>query len=106
MKKLFVLLALLGTTLMAADKTVYDFTLNSIDGQATPLLTVQGESGAAGERGQPLRIYAAILRARSAIRKIQGSRLRDRGSSCQQFWRAGAGLEPGDQDVLHVRNIM
>jgi glutathione peroxidase len=37
MKKLFVIFALLGTSLMAADKTVYDFTLNSIDGQATPL---------------------------------------------------------------------
>ncbi len=43
MKKLFVLLALLGTALMAADKTVYDFTLNSIDGQATPLLTFKGK---------------------------------------------------------------
>jgi hypothetical protein len=32
-KKLFVLLALLGASLMAAEKTVFDFTLNSIDGQ-------------------------------------------------------------------------
>jgi glutathione peroxidase len=43
MKKLFVLLALLGTTLMAADRTVYDFTLNSIDGQPTPLSSFKGK---------------------------------------------------------------
>src|SRR5580693_3575743 len=43
MKKLFVLLALLGTTLMAAEKTVYDFTLNSIEGQATPLASFKGK---------------------------------------------------------------
>jgi len=43
MKKLFVLLALLGTTLMAAEKTVFDFTLNSIEGQATPLASFKGK---------------------------------------------------------------
>lgn len=43
MKKFFVLLALLGTTLMAADKTVYDFTLNSIEGQPTPLSSFKGK---------------------------------------------------------------
>lgn len=43
MKKLFLLLALLGTTIMAADKTVYDFTLNSIDGQPTPLSSFKGK---------------------------------------------------------------
>ncbi len=43
MKKLFVILLLLGTTLMAAEKTVYDFTLNSIDGQATPLSNYKGK---------------------------------------------------------------
>src|SRR5713226_8122722 len=43
MKKLFVLLALLGTTLMAAEKTVFDFTLNSIEGQATPLASFNGK---------------------------------------------------------------
>jgi glutathione peroxidase len=43
MKKLFVLLALLGTTLMAVEKTVYDFTLNSIEGQATPLASFKGK---------------------------------------------------------------
>ncbi len=43
MKKLFVLLALMGTILMATEKTIYDFTLNSIDGQTTPLSTFKGK---------------------------------------------------------------
>ena len=40
---LFAVIALMGMTLMAAEKTVYDFTLNSIDGQATPLSTFKGK---------------------------------------------------------------
>ncbi len=36
-------IAILGTTLMAADKTVYDFTLNSIDGQPTSLSSYKGK---------------------------------------------------------------
>lgn len=40
---LFAVIALIGMTLMAAEKTVYDFTLNSIDGQATPLSTFKGK---------------------------------------------------------------
>ena len=43
MKKFIMLVALLGTTLMAAEKTVYDFTLNSIDGQATPISSYKGK---------------------------------------------------------------
>jgi glutathione peroxidase len=43
MKKLFVLLALLATTLMATEKTIYDFTMNSIDGQPTPLSSFKGK---------------------------------------------------------------
>jgi glutathione peroxidase len=43
MKKIFLLIALLGTSLMAADKTIYDFTLSSIDGQTTPLSTFKGK---------------------------------------------------------------
>jgi glutathione peroxidase len=43
MKKFLIFIALLGTTLMAADKTVYDFTLNSIDGQPTALSTFKGK---------------------------------------------------------------
>jgi glutathione peroxidase len=43
MKKIFVLLALLGTSLMAAEKTVYDFTLNTIDGQPAPLSAYKGK---------------------------------------------------------------
>ncbi len=43
MKRFFLLLAVLGTTIMAAEKTVYDFTLNSIEGQATPLASFKGK---------------------------------------------------------------
>jgi glutathione peroxidase len=43
MKKLFMLVTLLGMSVMAADKTVYDFTLNSIDGQPTPLSNFRGK---------------------------------------------------------------
>jgi glutathione peroxidase len=43
MKRIFVLLAILGTTLMAAEKTVYDFTLNSIEGQSAPLASFKGK---------------------------------------------------------------
>ena len=43
MKKILVLLALVGTSLMAAEKTVYDFTLNSIDGQSAPLSAFKGK---------------------------------------------------------------
>lgn len=43
MKKLLVLIALVGMTAMAAEKTIYDFTLNSIDGQPTPLSTFKGK---------------------------------------------------------------
>ncbi len=43
LKMLFVLIVILGTTLMAAEKSVYDFTLNSIDGQPTPLSSYKGK---------------------------------------------------------------
>jgi glutathione peroxidase len=43
MKKLFVLMTLLGISVTAAEKTVYDFTLNSIDGQPTSLSTFKGK---------------------------------------------------------------
>jgi glutathione peroxidase len=43
MKKLLVLIVLLGASLMAVGKTVFDFTLNSIDGQPAPLSTYKGK---------------------------------------------------------------
>ena len=43
MKKLFVLIALLAASLMAAEKTVFDFALNSIDGQPAPLSAYKGK---------------------------------------------------------------
>ncbi len=42
-RMLLVVIALMGMTLMAAEKTVYDFTLNSIDGQPTPFSTFKGK---------------------------------------------------------------
>jgi glutathione peroxidase len=43
MKKLLLLVGFLGMSAMAADKTVHDFTLNSIDGQPTPLSSFKGK---------------------------------------------------------------
>jgi glutathione peroxidase len=37
MKKIFMVLALVGTALMATEKSIYNFTLHSIDGQPTSL---------------------------------------------------------------------
>lgn len=36
-------ITLMGTSLMATDKTIYDFTLDSIDGQPTPLSKFKGK---------------------------------------------------------------
>lgn len=43
LRMMFALIVILGATLMAADKTVFDFTLNSIDGQPTPLSSYKGK---------------------------------------------------------------
>jgi glutathione peroxidase len=43
MKRLVVLALLLGITVMAAEKTAYDFTLNTIDGQPTSLSVFKGK---------------------------------------------------------------
>jgi glutathione peroxidase len=43
MKKFLVLMALLGMSALAAEKNVYDFTLNSIDGRPTPLSNFKGK---------------------------------------------------------------
>jgi glutathione peroxidase len=43
MSKLLFCLLFCAATLMAADKTVYDFTLNSIDGQPAPLAAYKGK---------------------------------------------------------------
>jgi len=42
-KKLLLFAALVGMSVMAAEKSVYDFTLNSIDGQPTPLSSFKGK---------------------------------------------------------------
>jgi len=43
MRKLLLALFLLGTVAMAAEKSIYDFTLNSIDGESTPLSKYHGK---------------------------------------------------------------
>src|ERR1700720_2291867 len=43
MIKLLCCIVLLGASVMAADKNVYEFTLNSIDGQAAPLAAYKGK---------------------------------------------------------------
>ncbi len=43
MIKLLCCFLLLGATVMAAGKSVYDFTLNSIDGQPAPLAAYKGK---------------------------------------------------------------
>lgn len=43
MKKLMLCMLILAGITMAADKTVYDFTMNSIDGKATPLSAYKGK---------------------------------------------------------------
>ncbi len=43
MRKLLTALLLLGTVAMAGEKSVYDFTMKSIDGEPTPLSKYQGK---------------------------------------------------------------
>jgi glutathione peroxidase len=43
MRKLIWALLFLGTVAMAGEKSIYDFTMNSIDGQSTPLSRFQGK---------------------------------------------------------------
>jgi glutathione peroxidase len=43
MIRLLCCIFLLGATVMAADKNIYDFTLNSIDGQPAPLSAYKGK---------------------------------------------------------------
>jgi glutathione peroxidase len=43
MKKLLLLILLIGTVAMAGEKSIYDFTMNSIDGEPTPLSKYQGK---------------------------------------------------------------
>ena len=42
MRKLIWALLLVGTVAMAGEKSIYDFTMNSIDGESTPLSKFQG----------------------------------------------------------------
>src|SRR6266567_2583726 len=99
MRRLLLTLLLCGTVAMAGEKSIFDFTMNSIDGEAT-YLQIPGQGRAAGQRREPLRVYAAVRSARKSLRKIQRSWLRDRRNPGEQFRRPGTGLEPGNQNVL------
>jgi hypothetical protein len=72
MTKLLFCLLFCAATLMAVDKTVYDFTLNTIDGQPAPLAAYKGK---------------VVLLVNVASR-------------CEQLWRPRAGHKCGDQNVL------
>ena len=43
MRKLIWAFLLVGTVAMAGEKSIYDFTMNSIDGESTPLSKFQGK---------------------------------------------------------------
>lgn len=43
MRRIFLALLLVGTVAMAGEKSIYDFTMNSIDGESTPLSKFQGK---------------------------------------------------------------
>jgi glutathione peroxidase len=43
MRKLILALLLAGTVAMAGEKSIHDFTMNSIDGESTPLSKFRGK---------------------------------------------------------------
>ena len=62
MRKFVFFLLLCVMMALAADKSVYDYTLNSIEGQPAPL-RLQGKSPDGGQRRQPMRLHAAVFGA-------------------------------------------
>ncbi len=75
MKRIFVLLAILGTTLMATEKTVYDFTLNSIEGQSAPLASFKGKVVLLVNVASRCGFTPQYAGLEALYRKIQGPRL-------------------------------
>src|ERR1022692_2104747 len=69
--------------------SVYEFTLNSIDGAPAPLAPLQRKSPAARECGEQVRFHAAVQGSRSGLREVQGPGIGSRGFPGQQFRRAG-----------------
>ena len=84
----------------ASAKTVYSFTMKSIDGQQVSLKSYQRQGGAAGERGQQVRIHSAIRGSRGGLREVQGPGPGDRWYPGEQLCTAGAGHERRDQEIL------
>ena len=101
MIKLLCCIFLLGASVMAADKTVYEFTLNSIDGQTAPLSAYKGKvvmlvnvASRCGFTPQ----YSAL---ETVYEKYKDRGFVIVGIPAQQFRRAGAGIKSGNQNILH-----
>jgi hypothetical protein len=99
MRKLLIAFLLLGAAAMAGEKSVYDFTMNSIEGEPTslqvhgkvvPLVNVASRCGFTPQ-------YAALEKV---MWRTQGPRAGDCGIPAEQLWRAGTWFKSGDQDVL------
>ena len=101
MKKAFMLIGLLGTSLMAAEKTIYDFTLNSIDGQSVPLSSYKGKVALLVNVASRCGYTPQYSALESVFEKYKDRGFRDHWISGEQFWCAGTGDESRDQNVLH-----
>ena len=88
----FVVIALLGTTLMAVDKTIYDFTLNSIDGQPMPLSSFKGKVVLLVNVASKCGFTPQYAGLEELHKKYAARGLKILGFPCNQF----AGEEPGD----------
>ena len=103
MRKLFLILMLCVAcaSLAAQSKSIYDFTMKSIDGQPVSLSSLQRQGRPAGQCGQQMRLHAAVCGPRSALREVQRPRPGHRRHPRQQLCPAGTGHQRRDQEVLH-----
>jgi hypothetical protein len=93
-KKLFALIALLGASLMAAEKTVFDFTLNSIDGQPAPL---------SAYKGKVVLLVNVASRCGYTPQYAGLESLYEKYKDLEQLRRPGAWHQSGDQNLLHLQ---
>jgi len=91
-----------ASVISGSDKNVFDYTLKHNRRPARASLRIQRQSGDAGKRCQPLWAYAAIYGAPNQFTRSIRSAFCDHRIAGQQFWRTGAGNEPGNQDFLPV----